>query len=563
MFTKQRWGVTGLFMLAAAMAPATSIASSHREAPLIAEDPSADNTDLYVFSSPDRPGTVTMLAMYIGLEEPGGGPNWLRFSDDVLYEIKVDNNGDGRANDVVYQFRFQTRYNAGAAMGLGGAAGPAGTFFYNVGHIDGIPTPGNFHNALVAQTMSVTRIVGGRATVIGTNLPVAPTYVGRFAYGASGRPATDDAPYTAIWNQAVQDLSGGAGRVFAGPTDDPFFVDLGATFDDVTFRSSVAGFGSRGGGYDYVAGYNVHTIALQVPIAQLVAAGNTMAMTDRTNVIGVYATASRPRVTIRRNCARTSLVGRGANNLPCQEGYGQFVQVSRLGIPLVNEVLIPLALKDGWNSAAPSDDAGIFGQYILAPSLPAYAQVLYGPMGLRAAAGYVAPMRSTTDLNGNDMAQLVTGRLGALSLTLTSGLVAPTGMAPADLLRFHVRTPATALPTNAGDPTLPTGRSRLGFAGLDTQGFPNGRRLFDDIVDIEERYVLNGLARPGTANPAVSDLTINAIPFGDGVDGNDDGNSGPNGRSDPAPYRATFPYVQIPLRGDAILTHRQEPARSM
>ena len=151
----------------------------------------------------------------------------------------------------------------------------------------------------------------------------------------------------------------------------------------------------------------------------------------------------------------------------------------------------------------------------------------------------------------------------ALSLTLSAGLVAPTGMVPADLLRFHVRTPASALPTNAGNPTLAAGRSRLGFAGLDTQGFPNGRRLFDDVVDIEERYVLNGLARPGSANPGLTDLTINAIPFGDGVDGNDDGNAGPNGRSDAAPYRAAFPYVQIPLRGDAILNHRQEPARSM
>jgi Domain of unknown function (DUF4331) len=563
MLIKTRWGVTGLMMMAAAMVPATAMASSHREAPLIAEDPSADNTDLYVFSSPDAPGTVTMLAMYIGLEEPGGGPNFLRFSDDVLYEIKVDNNGDGRANDVVYQFSFTTHYNAGAAMGVGGAAGPAGTFFYNVGHIDGIPTPGNFHGALVAQTMDVTRVAGGVSTRIGTNLPVAPTYVGRFAYGSGGRPATDDAAYTTIWNQANQALTGGAGRVFAGPTDDPFFVDLGATFDDVTFRSSVAGFGSRGGGIDYVAGYNVHTIALQVPIAQLVVSTNTPALTDRTNVIGVYATASRPRVTIRRNCARTSLLGRGAANVPCQEGYGQFVQVSRLGIPLVNEVLIPLALKDGWNSAAPTDDAAIFGQYILAPSLPTYAQVLYGPTGLRAPAGYMAPTRSTSDLNGNDMAQLVTGRIGALSLTLTSGLVAPTGMTPADLLRFHVRTPASPLPTNAGNPTLATGRSRLGFAGLDTQGFPNGRRLYDDVVDIEERFVLNGLSRPGTANPAVSDLTINAIPFGDGVDGNDDGNAGPNGRTDAAPYRATFPYVQIPLRGDAVLVHRAEPARSM
>jgi hypothetical protein len=543
-----RFGVAGFSLaLTAAMAPTSAWASSHREAPLISEDPSADNTDLYVFTSPDDPTSVTVLAMYIGLEEPGGGPNWLRFSDDVLYEIKIDNNGDGNANDVVYQFSFTTHYNRGAAMGVGGAVGPAGTFFYNVGHIGGLPGPSNFNGALVAQTMNVRRLDnnGRTATDVGVNIPVAPTYVGRFAYGAGGRPATDDTNYTNIWRSAVTNLTGG-GRVFAGPTDDPFFVDLGAVFDDVTFRDSVMGFGSRGGGYDYVAGYNVHTIALQLPIAQVVAAGTPADPTNRGNVIGVYATASRPRLTLRRNCANDArIAGRPVPGSACQEGFGQFVQVSRLGIPLVNEVLIPLGLKDAWNAARPTDDAAIFGQYILSPSLPTYAQVLYGPMGVRAPAGYMAPTRPVAGASvaNNDMLALVVG-----SPRIIPG-VPDTGFAPADLLRFNVRTAPSALPTNAGNPTLAMGRSRLGAAGGDTQGFPNGRRLFDDVVDIEERYVLNTLG------------SINAIPFGDGVDGNDNGNAGPNGRSDAAPYRSTFPYVQIPLRGDAILTHRQEPAR--
>lgn len=545
MTQKTRFSAALLLCLAAL--PASAVASSHREAPLISEDPSADNTDLYAFRSPDGSDSVTFLAMYIGLEEPGGGPNWLRFSDDVLYEIKIDNNGDGVANDVVYEFRFTTHYNRGGAMGVGGAIGPAGTFFYNVGHIDGLPTPANFHGALVAQTVNVTKIVGGTRTTVGTNLPVAPTYVGRFAYGSGGRPATDDAPYTAIWQSAATTLTDGA-RVFAGPTDDPFFVDLGAVFDDVTFRDSVAGFGSRGGGTDYVAGYNVHTIALQVPFAGLVRAGTPSDPTNAGNVIGVYATASRPTLTLRRNCARQALnSSRPTPREACQDGYGQFVQVSRLGIPLVNEVLIPLGLKDAWNAARPTDDASIFGQYILQPSLPTYAQVLYGPMGVRAPAGYMAPTRPVTGATvaTNDMLALVVGAPG-----LIPG-VPMAGFAPADLLRLNVRTAASALPTNAGDPTLAMGRSRLGAAGGDLQGFPNGRRLFDDVVDIEERYVLNTLGR------------INAIPFGDGVDGNDNGNAGPNGRSDAAPYRSAFPYVQIPLRGDAVLVHRQEPARSM
>jgi hypothetical protein len=549
MISKTRLGATGLtMMLATALAPTSAWASSHREAPLISEDPSADNTDFYVFTSPDDPTSVTFLAMYIGLEEPGGGPNWLRFSDDVLYEIKIDNNGDGRANDIVYQFNFTTHYNRGAAMGVGGAVGPAGTFFYNVGHIGALPTPSNFNGALVAQTMNVRRIEGGRGgTDVGVNIPVAPTYVGRFAYGAGGRPATDDANYTRIWQSAVTNLTGG-GRVFAGPTDDPFFADLGSIFDDVTFRDSVMGFGSRGGGYDYLAGYNVHTIALQVPVSQLVAAGTPADPANRGNVIGAYATASRPRLTLRRNCVTDARVaGRPVPSGNCSQGYGQFVQVSRLGIPLVNEVLIPLGLKDAWNAGAPTDDAGIFGQYILAPSLPTYAQVLYGPMGLRAAAGYMAPTRpvTTATVMNNDMLALVVGSPGIIPGTPAAGFAA------ADLLRFNVRTAPSALPTNAGNPTLGTGRSRLSAAGGDLGGFPNGRRLFDDVVDIEERYVLNTLGN------------INAIPFGDGVDGNDNGNAGPNGRTDPAPYRATFPYVQIPLRGDALLVHRQEPTRPM
>jgi hypothetical protein len=548
MTLKTRLGAAGLTAMLAALSPAGAWASSHREAPLISEDPSADNTDLYVFTSPDNPNNVTILAMYIGLEEPGGGPNWLRFSDDVLYEIKIDNNGDGRANDIVYQFSFTTHYNRGGAMGVGGAVGPAGTFFYNVGHVTGLPTPSNFNGALVAQTMNVRKIVGGRGgTDVGVNIPVAPTYVGRFAYGAGGRPATDDARYTSIWQSAVTNLTGG-GRVFAGPTDDPFFVDLGAVFDDVTFRDSVMGFGSRGGGYDYVAGYNVHTIALEVPATDLVAAGTPTDMNNRGNVIGVYATASRPRLTLRRNCVTDARVaGRPVPGSNCAQGYGQFVQVSRLGIPLVNEVLIPLGLKDAWNAGAPTDDASIFGQYILAPSLPTYAEVLYGPMGARAAAGYRAPTRpvGTATIMNNDMLALVVGAPGLIPGTPAGGF------SPADLLRFNVRTPPSALPTNAGNPTLTTGRSRLGAAGGDLGGFPNGRRLFDDVVDIEERYVLNTLGN------------INAIPFGDGVDGNDNGNAGPNGRTDAAPYRATFPFVQIPLRGDALLVHRQEPTRPM
>lgn len=547
MMTKTKLGAALLLTMATAgLRPGAADASSHREAPLIAEDPAADNTDLWAFTSPENDGTVTIIAGYIGLEEPGGGPNWMNFSDDVLYEIKVDNNGDGNANDVVYQFRFSTTTNNALASGA------AGTFFYNVGPITSLPTPAMPGAALRVQSYSVTRIAGGTATVIGSDIPTAPTYAGRFAFGnpqtrvgmgGTVGTATDDSNYTRIANQAVTNLMGGptvGGRVFAGPRDDPFFADLGAIFDDAQFRS---GFGNVGGGVDFLAGYNFHMIALKVPVGQLTVADAPADINDRRNVIGIYATASRPRVTIRRDCNAT-LRGR-MRPLPqrftqrcLDDNQGQWVQVSRLGIPLVNEVIIPLAEKDFWNRAPATDDVANFGTYILRPSLPTYAQALYGNgtgEGLRAQVGYVAPTRPMAADLTNDMVRLIVGAPGATAAANLIPGVPATGLAPADLLRLNVRTPPTNLPTTVGNP----GASRLGAAGGDTNGFPNGRRLHDDVVDIELRYVLNGLAN------------LNAIPFGDGVDSND------------VAFTNTFPYVPIPRPGnEGPRTQRTEPAHA-
>ncbi len=525
MITKTKLGAAlVLTMAAAGLRPDVADASSHREAPLIAEDPAADNTDLWAFTSPENNGTVTIIAGYIGLEEPGGGPNWMNFSDDVLYEIRVDNNGDGAATDVVYQIRFTTTTNNALASGAA-----AGTFFYNVGQFTTIPTAATPGPALRVQTYDVTRVVGGVSTVIATGVPTAPVYSGRFAYGTGGHVATDDTNYTRIASQAITSLTGG-GHVFAGPRDDPFFADLGGIFDDVTFRS---GFGQLGAGVDFLAGYNFHMIALQLPIDQLVQAGTTTDINDARNIVGVYATASRSRVTIRRDC-NTTLAGR-ARPLPqrfmsqcLNDNQGQWVQVSRLGLPLINEVIIPLAEKDFWNRAPASSDITNFGSYLLVPSLPTYAQTLYGAGGLRASAGYVAPTRSATDLAHNDMVALVTGH-GLIPGGSPDG---GAGQAPADLLRLNVRTTPTTLPTTVGNP----GATRLGAAGGDGNGFPNGRRLFDDVVDIELRYVLNGLG------------AINNIPFGDGVDSND------------VPFTASFPYVAIPRPGSETHGQRTEPA---
>lgn len=536
MTTKTKLGAALLLtMTAMGIRPDVADASSHREAPLISEDAVADNTDLWAFTSPENNGTVTILAGYIGFEDPAGGPNWMNFSDDVLYEIKIDNNGDGNANDVVYQIRFTTTTNNMLASGA------AGTFFNNVGQYTTLPTVAAPGPALRVQTYTVTRIANGTSTVVGADIPVAPTYAGRFAFGTGGMPATSDAAYTAIANQAVTNLTGGvsatgAGRAFAGPRDDPFFADLGTIFDDATFQP---GFGSRGGGTDTLTGYNFHMIGLQLPLAQVVRDATITDPANAGNVIGVYATASRSRVTIRRDCNST-LRGR-MRPLPqrfvqrcLDDNQGQWVQVSRLGIPLVNEVLIPLAEKDFWNRSPATDDVANFAQYLLVPSLPTYAQALYGgAMPIRAAAGYMAPARTVVANPSNDMFALIAGAPGLIRGVPTAGL------APADLLRLNVRTTPSQLPTAAGRPTLPSGTSALGAAGGDLNGFPNGRRLFDDVVDIELRYVLNSLPR------------INAIPFGDGVDGNDVG------------FTNTFPYVAIPRPGsESPRSQRVEPLRA-
>ncbi|MDO9016870.1 MAG: DUF4331 domain-containing protein [Deltaproteobacteria bacterium] len=541
MTTKTKLGAALLLTMAATgFMPQTADASSHREAPLISEDAVADNTDLWAFTSPENNGTVSIVAGYIGFEDPAGGPNWMHFSDDVLYEIKIDNNGDGVANDVVYQIRFSTTLLDTVPFGAGRVPGASGTFFANVGQYTALPTPENPGPSLRVQTYNVTRVVNGMPTVVGSNIPVAPTYVGRFAFGTGGQPAANDTLYTTIANQAVTNLNGGvsatgAGRAFAGPRDDPFFADLGKIFDDATFQQP--GFGSQGGGTDTLSGYNFHMIALQLPLAQVVRDATITDPANAGNVIGVYATASRPRVTIRRDCNST-LRGR-ARPLPqrfvqrcLDDNQGQWVQVSRLGIPLVNEVLIPLAEKDFWNRAPATEDVANFAQYLLVPTLPTYAQALYGTAGVRAQAGYVAPTRTVTASVANDMFALIAGAPPLIRGVPTAGL------APADLLRLNVRTTPTQLPTTAGRPTFAAGTSALGAAGGDTNGFPNGRRLFDDVVDIELRYVLNSLA------------TINAIPFGDGVDGNDVG------------FTNTFPYVPIPRPGsESPRTQRVEPAR--
>jgi len=398
-------------------APQAAQASSHREAPLISQDPSADNTDLYAFVSPDNPDTVTIVANYVPLEQPAGGPNFASFGDDVRYELKVDNTGDG-VEDVTYRFRFKTQTRN------------KNTFLYNTGTIDSLDdTDWNR-----PQTYRVVRVGrNGRAHELASGLSMPPVNI-----GPRSTPHYED-----LAADAVHELPGGT-KVFAGQRDDPFFVDLGSIFDLAGLRPLNTLHDiplATEDGVDGVSGYNTHTIAIQVPITKLTRNHAMPTRADDPNaVIGVYASASRRQIRI--------LQPNGTH-----KQVSSWRQVSRLGEPLINEVIIPLGQKDRWNASEPEDDSQFLNRYTN-PEIVGIANSLYDALD-------DAPTSGRGDL----VAVLLTGVPG-LNFT---------GPKKADLLRLNVAIPPSSSP------------SRLGVLDGDFAGFPNGRRLADDVVDIELR----------------------------------------------------------------------------
>jgi hypothetical protein len=407
-------GVVG----AAKLGPGSGAASSHREAPLIAEDPSADLTDVYAFRSPDKPSTVTILANVIPGEDPAAGPNWYTFSPRARYNLKIDTSGDIRP-DVTYRFAFRTK---------------TGPLFLGD----------------TAQPFTVTRIAGGKRTVVARGT-TPPNNIG----------PRSTPKYRGLVTKSIVSFDGGRSKAFAGQRDDPFFGDIGAIFDLVAIRK---GLGNMGGGKDFFAGYGVHTFAVQVPIAGLQA---------RNGTIGVWASVDRQKVTTRGGATRNS---------------GAFVQVNRLGNPLVNEVVIPTALKDRWNAQQPWQESR-YRKYYESPLLAAAMNQLYD-LGV--------PASGRDDL----VAVLLTG-VPQLNLT---------GPKLADVLRLNLRIPVTKSP------------KRLGVLAGDNQGWPNGRRLGDDVVDIAEQAVAGFLKGK-------------KVPLGDGVNGDD------------RRLLGSFPYVADPQSG--------------
>ena len=455
--------------------------SSHREAPEISKDPVADSTDLYAFVSPDKPDTVTLIANYLPLQSPAGGPNFYEFGDDVLYEIHIDNNGDGRA-DISYQFQFTTTVTN------------KNTFLYNTAPILSLDSPAWNRR----QTYSVTRVeANGRSSVLGHGLACPPCNIGPLS----------TPNYPALAQDAVHRI--GNRTVFAGQRAEGFYVDLGAIFDLGILRPFAdlhTTFGLPGlekmPGVNSTAQVNVHSIALQVPVSELTAHGCGCAdPADPRAVIGIWTSASRHKAKVRQD--------KPGND----HEYGAYTQVSRLGNPLFNEVLVPMARKDEWNALPPSDDKQ-FAQYVAHPELAALLPVLYPG---------VFPNLAALDAAGTARADLLAILLTGIPSGIIPGFQNNTGDVQADMLRLNTAIKPTANPNN------------LGLLGGDLAGFPNGRRVADDVVTIELRaiagvtYALVATYTPDAAAGVVTDFTppVPGLPA----------------------YLANFPYLPVPYSG--------------
>jgi hypothetical protein len=474
LFKSQRKTLAALFMcvaLLAALGHAPALASSHSEAPGTGKDRLADDTDLYAWVAADAPDAVTIVGNWVPLIEPNSGPNFASFDDNATYYMNVDNVGDSKKH-VRFEFSFTTtRQNQN-------------TFLYNTGVVTSLSDP----DLNVRQSWTLKRIDvdTNQETVLGTG-QVAPYFVGPVSMP----------DYGALAGAAVQMLPGGY-KVFVGPRDDPFFVDLAAVFDLLSLRPGAGAAGSgknlaavfdpatlRGDNrnanraVDGVGGYNVMSVVLQVPKSLLTKDGTAPDPARGNNVIGIWDTAERLKNAVINGDGTMSFSG------PEQ-------QVSRLGMPLVNEVVIPLGKKDLFNASEPANDVANFGASVVDPEA---AKLLHGLFGIN------VPPAPRNDL----VAVFATG---------VPGLNQPPNVAPGEMLRLNMAIAPAAKP------------SRFGVLAGDVAGFPNGRRLADDVVDIELRVVA-GVLVPG----------FNIAPnnqLGDGVDAND------------MPFLPHFPYVAPP-----------------
>lgn len=454
-------GLIGTVALIAALfsmlAPTSGLASSHREAPLLLNDPLVDATDTWAFVSPDKPGTTTLIASFNPFEEPAGGPNFYKFATHTNYDIDVDRNGDGK-KDIVYRYTFTDHYRSKK------------TFLYNTGPVTSVSDKTlNFY-----QTYDLHRITPYANTLMVDNGVVVPSYVGK-----ASMPN-----YTKLFQSGIYSYNHGQSRTWAGQSDDPFFLDL--RIFDLLYGGNFSEVGN-----DSLHGFNVQTISLQVPSSAL--AWNHKL--QKHPIIGVWTEVSRPSTQV--------TTGHGT-----QATSGKYVQVSRLGSPLVNEAVIPVGKKDLFNSSKPSDDAQ-FLPYVQDPLVPHVVKAVYG----------LPVPDSDPHKAGIQRADLISA-----FLTGFKGLNQPANVNPSEMIRLNMLIP----PCSKGSCNK---WSRLGVIGGDFAGYPNGRRLEDDVVDISLQ-VLEG------------ELLGNPNDLGDAVNAND------------KPFLKHFPYVAEPWSGSNPNAHK-------
>lgn len=483
-------------------APPGMFASSHREAPITSLDHAADITDFYSFVSYDKPGFVTFILCVDPFLEPSNGPNYFPFDPAVTYAINVDNNQTALPA-VSFQFQFQTNIQlAGVPVGLVGAGKGVDAPANSPAPIKpGTPivppaitslTGAGSEGLSLQQTFTVNMIKGGKTyslrNTTGSPLIAVPSNVGP-------RTMPD---YDALAAQGIYTLKGGGAsgiQVWAGTAADPFFIDLGATFDSLNYR---AGTGVEAltpaqdkndhlnSTVDSVSGYNVNVIAIEVPITLLTSDGKIHTASEPKGTIGSWATTSRSEVTIRESATPDA-------------NLGNLVQVQRFGNPLINELVIGTGSKDFWSMSQPVDDSQ-FASFDLDPLIARVFNAVYG---------FEIPTPPRTDL---------------LPLVTYAAPIAPMGTKPgpiADLMRLNTGVPPTPIAK----------RSRLGLIAGDGAGYPNGRRLTDDVVDITERVAIGGILAGSKFNVAPNNL------LGDGVNASD------------VPPQETFPYVHYAYSG--------------
>jgi hypothetical protein len=507
-------GLLVISMLAAGTLSTAVRASSHREAPSTSVDPMVDATDVYAFVDPNDPTKVNLIMNFIPFQLPQGGPNFYRFDDNVEYAMRIDNNGDA-ITDIQYVFRFRT------------VVGNPNTFLYNTGPVTSLNDP----DLNIKQFYSISVIRGNAPNMTTTTLAPTTAAAGSPAGFPFAVPPVNVGPRstpdyeTNLAQPAVTTIgtANGDARVFAGQREEGFFIDVGSIFDLFglrPFNSAHLIPRTTQPGVDGLAGFNVSTIAMQIPIAALTRTGAApTGVNDPNAVISVYSASS-----------RTAMIAFAEDRSGRVTFSGNFVQVSRLGNPLVNELIIPLGMKDRFNASLPGSDAQFLG-FILDPE----PGRLFGYPGAAGSPGKMFDLYPSFDAPAPPRADVanvfLTGLPGLNAQTNTSS--SPSVMAysqqvlntiPQERLRINL-----AIGPSVGAGTATATGNRLGAIAGDPGGFPNGRRLGDDVVDIELRVLAGVTGTVGNVAPNNQ--------LGDGVNQND------------VPFMTVFPYLATPRSG--------------